>query len=187
MNADLVEIKYVAKLLRTKLRDNSQLNNSPIDHDKQMQKNFWGYVKTHFKKSTSLPASFDVYTCTRSFQKFFASINPTKSFQIPDWILPLGQPSISHDLTPPSYQRITKVIRRMKAAGSPCPLDKVSLIPFKRCPYLRSYITELFRLIWQSGEIPNVWKKACVVLIHKKGDTNEPCNYRPITLESVPP
>ena len=74
----------------------------------------------------------------------------------------------------------------MKAAGSPCPLDKVSLIPFKRCPYLRSYITELFRLIWQSGEISNLWKKACTVLIHKKGDTNEPCNYRPITLESVP-
>ena len=133
-----------------------------------------------------MPASFDVYTFTRFFQKFFVSINPTKSFQKPDWIPPLGQPSISYDLTPPSYQQITKAIRRMKAAGSPCPLDKVSLIPFKRCPYLQSYVTELFRLIWQSGEIPNVWKKACTVLMHKKGDTNEPCNYRPITLESVP-
>ena len=62
MNADFIEIRYVAKLLRTKQRDNSQLNNLPIDHDKQIQKNFWGYIKTHFKKSTSLPASFDVYT-----------------------------------------------------------------------------------------------------------------------------
>ena len=44
----------------------------------------------------------------------------------------------------------------------------------------------MFCLIWQSCEIPNVCKKACTVLIHKKGDTNEPCNYRPITLESVP-
>ena len=61
MNADLVEIKYVAKLLRTKLRDNSHLHISPIDHDKQIQKNFWGYIKTHFIKSTSLPASFDVH------------------------------------------------------------------------------------------------------------------------------
>ena len=74
----------------------------------------------------------------------------------------------------------------MKASGSPCPSDKISIIPFKRCPYLRSYITELFRIIWQSGEIPCVWKKACTVLIHKKGVTSEPANFRPITLESVP-
>ena len=62
----------------------------------------------------------------------------------------------------------------------------ISIIPFKRCSYLRSYITELFHIIWQSGEIPNVWKKACTILIHKKGDITEPCNFRPITLESVP-
>ena len=74
----------------------------------------------------------------------------------------------------------------MKAAGSPCPLDKISIIPFKRCPYIRSYIAEFFRLIWQSGKVPTVRKKACTVLIHKKGDTTEACNFRPITLESVP-
>ena len=186
IHADLDEIKYVAKLLRKKLRDNSNLNNPAIDHDKQIQKNFWGYVKSNFKKNTSSSPSFDASACTHFYHNFFASINPTKSFKIPDWIPSLNQPSISYDLSPPSYQQITNIIRRMKAAGSPCPLDKISIIPFKRCPYLRSYITELFRLIWQSGEIPSVWKKACTVLIHKKGDTTEPCNFRPITLESVP-
>ena len=74
----------------------------------------------------------------------------------------------------------------MKASSSPCPLDKISIIPFKRCPYLRSYIAELFRIIWQSGEVPVEWKKACTVLIHKKGNTTDPANFRPITLESVP-
>ena len=186
INTDLVEIKYVVKLLRTKLRDTSKLNNSIIGHDKQIQKNFWGYVKSHFKKSTSSSPSFDVSTCTRFYHKFFSSVNPTKSFKIPDWIPSLAKPSISYDLPPPLYQQVTKVIRRMKAAGSPCPLDKISIIPFKRCSYLRSYITELFHLIWQSGDIPDVWKKACTVLIHKKGDITEPFNFRPITPESVP-
>ena len=74
----------------------------------------------------------------------------------------------------------------MKASGSPCPLDKISIIPFKRCPYLRSYITAIFNVIWQSGEIPADWKKACTVLVHKKGDASDPSNFRPITLESVP-
>ena len=74
----------------------------------------------------------------------------------------------------------------MKASGSPCPLDKISIIPFKRCPYLGSYITAIFNVIWQSGEIPADWKKACTVLVHKKGDASDPSNFRPITLESVP-
>ena len=60
------------------------------------------------------------------------------------------------------------------------------IIPFKRCPYLQSYITELFHIIWQSDEIPCVWKRACTVLIHKKGVKSEPTTFRPITLESIP-
>ena len=30
------------------------------------------------------------------------------------------------------------------------------------------------------------WKKACTVLVHKKGNNDDPANFRPITLESVP-
>ena len=61
-----------------------------------------------------------------------------------------------------------------------------SIIPFKRCPYLRTYITEVFSLLWKSGEIPDNWKQACTVLVYKKGDISVPSNFRPITLESIP-
>ena len=74
----------------------------------------------------------------------------------------------------------------MKASGSPCPLDQISIICFKRCPYLRSYLTDVIRNVWISGIVPTEWKKAATILIHKKGDSNDPSNFRPITLESVP-
>ena len=74
----------------------------------------------------------------------------------------------------------------MKASGSPCPLDQLSIICFKCCPFLRSYLTDLIHAVWLSGTIPSEWKKACTILIHKKGDTNDPSNFRPITLESIP-
>ena len=40
--------------------------------------------------------------------------------------------------------------------------------------------------MWISGIVPIEWKKAATILIHKKGDSNDPLNFRPITLESVP-
>ena len=36
------------------------------------------------------------------------------------------------------------------------------------------------------GNPPGEWKKACSVLAHKKDDTSDPANFRPITLESIP-
>ncbi len=74
----------------------------------------------------------------------------------------------------------------MKTSGSPSPLDQLSIICFKQCPFLRSYLTELIRAVWLSGSIPDEWKKACTILIHKKDDTNCPSNFRPITLETIP-
>ena len=74
----------------------------------------------------------------------------------------------------------------MRSAASPCPLDQISIICFKRCPYLRSYVTDIIHSIWKSHTVPLTWKKACTILIHKKGDTDVPSNFRPITLQSVP-
>ena len=97
----------------------------------------------------------------------------------------LSLPVVPYHLSPPSYQHITKIVHRMKASGLPCPLGKISIIPFKRCPYLCSYYTEVIRLISIYGKIPGEWKKACTALIHQQVATSDPSNFRPITLESV--
>ena len=73
----------------------------------------------------------------------------------------------------------------MKASGSPCPLDQISIICFKRCPYLRTYLAEIIHAVWSSGSISSDWKRACTILIHKKGDSSDPANFRPITLQSI--
>ncbi|CAM4551684.1 unnamed protein product [Caretta caretta] len=39
---------------------------------------------------------------------------------------------------------------------------------------------------WRTGEVPDDWKKANVVPIFKKGKKEDPGNYRPVSLTSVP-
>ena len=95
-------------------------------------------------------------------------MNPNKIFRIPSWIPLFAPPQVPFNLDPPSYQQVTIVIRNMKSSGSPCLLDQISIIAFKRCPYLRTYLTDIIRSIWSSGEVPSEWKKACTILVDKK-------------------
>ena len=190
-NAYPHEIKYVACTLRDKLRNACQINttqnqNKTFNHDNYISRNFWGYVKNILNKNTCLLPCFPMSECLNYFKKTLCSINPNKLFHIPSWIPKLSDPIVNFDLQPPTYRQVTNIIRRMKASGSPCPLDQLSIICFKRCPFLRTYLTEVIRSVWSAKSVPAEWKKACSILIHKKGNTSDPSNFRSITLETIP-
>ena len=73
----------------------------------------------------------------------------------------------------------------MKSSGSPNPLDQIPIIAFKRSPYLRSYLTKLIEDIWRTNTIPPQGRRTVTILIHKKDSTDDPSNFRPITLQSI--
>ena len=192
-NGDIKEIKFVARQLRYLLNKNNidplhtNVNaSSEVDHDKLLNNNFWGYIKKFFKKKSESLPTFDLSQCTTYFTKTLSAVIPNKTFNIPSWIPKFNSPTTPFNLDPPTYNEISNVIRKMKPSGSPCPLDQISVICLKRCPYLRTYLTEIIHAAWSSGIVPSEWKKACTILIHKKHDTDNPANFRPITLESVP-
>ena len=179
----------VAKLSRLKLQPNLLDNKDfvySVDHNRLVKRNLRSYAKKFIESKTRILPSFDGEKCVQYFTTMLRAVSPSKFFTIPSWIPALPAPHVQFDLQPPSYRQITSVIRKMKSSGSPCPLDQISIICFKRCPSLRSYISVLIAQIGRNQSIPSAWKKAVTILIHKKGDNDDPAIFRPITLQSVP-
>jgi len=185
---DPIRIKYVAKLLRVKLQ------NKEVDVSRKMSlqkddtallRNFWGFCKRLFVKSNEIKPTFSKSTCENYFLKILSPLNPSKVFTIPSWIPRLTAPTVEFSNQPVTYKKICKVINRIKSSGSPCPIDQLSIICFKRCPYLRSYILNVCNEVIAKNSIPESWKKAVTILIYKKGDESLPENFRPITLEPI--
>ena len=46
-------------------------------------------------------------------------------------------------------------------------------------------VTAIFRQSIASGELPNDWKKAWITPVYKKGNCNDPANYRPVSLTCI--
>ncbi|KFR04757.1 hypothetical protein Y956_16401, partial [Nipponia nippon] len=44
----------------------------------------------------------------------------------------------------------------------------------------------VFEKSWRLGDVPEDWRKANVTSIYKKGSREDPGNYRPISLTSIP-
>ena len=49
---------------------------------------------------------------------------------------------------------------------------------------LRPLIVKLFNQIWETGTFPKDWLKSVIVPLHKKGQIDNPDNYRGISLIS---
>ena len=112
------------------------------------------------------------------FQKVFHC--PRKAnFSLPAWIPILPEAKTEFDLEPPTYQEVSRIIWRMKSSKSPCPIDQISVIMLKRCPFLRTYLSDIINHVWSSKKIPTT------ILIHRKGSPDDPSAHLPKNFTSI--
>ena len=60
----------------------------------------------------------------------------SKVFNLPSWMKQLGEPIKEFNTKPPTYNKINKMIMKMKSSGSSCPIDQVSTLMLEKCPNL---------------------------------------------------
>ena len=88
------------------------------------------------------------------------------------------------DIPEITFGEVKDAIRRMKK-GKAHGVDMVSAELIKAGgPKMVNSITNMFNSIIKTGKVPDKMKVAEIVVIHKKGDTQDPKNFRPISLLS---
>lgn len=94
--------------------------------------------------------------------------------------LPFDLPPASLDI-----DDIRDNIKRLPTGKSPGPdhIKAEMLMPL--IDLVSPVLSVFFKMCWQWGYTPLVWRQATVFPIYKKGDATNPANYRPISLTSV--
>ena len=171
----------------------SDLEHSLAKNIKHNPKAFWRYTNTRLRTKAKLDDLVDASGSTVSddagkaclLNSFFGSVFTKEDLnQIPE-------PTSQYMGTPIQTVRISaEAVRRkletIKVDSAPGP-DAVhpKLLQLASAP-LSGPLAALFQKSLDQGVLPEAWTTAAVVPIHKKGNKQNPSNYRPISLTSIP-
>ena len=90
--------------------------------------------------------------------------------------------ALNAEITIGEIERAINHLKLHKAPGS----DKI-IAEMLKCSvsFLMPYLYTLFNAIFDSGSFPCLWQESIIVPIHKKGNRDDPNNYRGISLTST--
>ena len=173
--------KKLKNLIKAKMRSNFDDDIAP----NAVTKKFWSFVKSS-SKCSGIPDKMYLDNTVRKDpieianlfnQHFYNQFSECSSFDI-DIDFSRGPfMDLSFDAT--TIYNILKQINPNKSQGP----DNISGRVLKNCAMSISYpLTILFNICFRTCSLPDEWKTANVVLVHKKGNKNCVENYRPISL-----
>ena len=149
------------------------------------QKLFWEKLKRIFKNTKN--EKDNNFVTTDEFYNHFSNLNestvePTRSRQYRTVI------NNDHEKGPLDFtfteEELDKAIKKLKSNKSPGP-DNIpnEFLKVTKTSFLPALVM-LFNKILESGNFPRAWAYGHLIPIHKKGEKDNPENYRGITLLS---
>jgi hypothetical protein len=86
---------------------------------------------------------------------------------------------------PISKEEIIEAVKLLKCNKAPGPDGVIAEMIKIGAPVTVDFLVKLFNHVFATGVYPREWAKAIVVPIHKKGNVNEPDNYRGVSLINI--
>ena len=84
-----------------------------------------------------------------------------------------------------SVDEVTKLLKELKPRKSPGS-DGIHPLILKNCAdTLAISVCKIFNLSFSLGKVPDCWKQADIIPLHKKSAKNNRKNYRPVSLTSI--
>lgn len=159
---------------------------------KSDSKSFWNYVRSQTKVKSSIGdlECSDGSITSSDIQKaellnvFFASVftNEDKS-SIPTIEKKCSNVSISDvHITPAAVEKKLSALKTAKTPG----IDCIHPLLLKECRHeLCEIVARLFQQSLNYGQVPDMWRRAQVTPLFKKGNKQSCSNYRPVSLTVV--
>ncbi|CAM4652532.1 unnamed protein product [Caretta caretta] len=187
------EYKNIARACRNEIRRAKLHLELQLARDvKSNKKGFFRYVgnKKKAKESVGPLMNEGGNLVTEDVEKanvlnaFFASVftnkvsSQTAALGITTWGID-GQPSVEKEV-------VRDYLEKLDVHKSMGPDELHPRMLKELAAVIAEQLAIIFENSWRMGEVPDDWKKANVVPIFKKGKKEDPGNYRPVSLTSVP-
>ena len=144
-------------------------------------KTFWNFLKAD-RKAPDCKIKLEEWV-----EHFSSVLNPQQLREHEDNYLEQEQGELHENELldgPITEAEIIYAINSLKSGKSPG-IDGLTIQFFKACSiHIAPYLSTLFNFYFDNGFFPPEWSKSILCPIHKKGETNDPNNYRGVSLLS---
>lgn len=141
------------------------------------------YGKRAFSSKNNSKPTFTTEMAQEYYPSIFGDTDRGYCYEKPAFLPSVSEANFSISPVPPSFADFTTVLRSRRNSAAPGPNGIPNAI-WKRCKCLQEILYSIIRRIWKSGKIPPSWQCATIRLFHKKGATDDPANFRPISLSN---